>query len=193
MARPPEFDRDVVLERAMEVFWEKGYEAASLQDLIDAMDLSKSSFYQAFRSKHDLFAVTLDHYTDCLSTKLANDLAVSDSGLGFIERTFLGVVESARQKTGLKGCFLINTASEFGQANDEIAELTLSGLRKMERVFTRALVKAQQDGEIPTTKDPKALASYLVSNMSGIKTMVKAGIKPSVLRPIVSTIIASLK
>lgn len=193
MARPLEFDKNAVLEKAMEVFWEKGFEAASLQDLIEAMDLSKSSFYQAFKSKHDLYAVALNHYTDCMIADLSGRLESSPSGLKFIENTFLEIAESAPLKASQRGCFLMNTASEFSQNNVEIADLTRNGLKKIEAVFARAVKKAQADGEVSLSKNAETLADFLICNMSGLKTMVKAGIKPDTLRPIVNTIVASLK
>lgn len=193
MARPLEFDKTVALEKAMEVFWEKGFEAASLQDLIEAMDLSKSSFYQAFKSKHALYGAALNHYVEMMSANLSQNLEASTSGLGFIENTFMDIAESAPLKASQRGCFLMNTAAEFAQKNEEIALLTGNGLKKFERVFARAVKKAQDSGEIPLSKSPKTLADFLVCNMSGIKSMVKAGIKPAALRPIVNTIVESLK
>ncbi len=193
MARPLEFDKTMALERAMEVFWEKGFEAASLQNLIEAMGLSKSSFYQAFKSKHDLFTEALNHYVELMSANLSRNLETSPSGLAFIENIFMEIAENAPLKASQKGCFLMNTATEFAQKNEQIALLTGNGLKKLESVFARAVKKAQAEGEISHSKNPETLADFLVCNMSGIKSMVKAGIKPAVLKPIVNTIIASLK
>lgn len=193
MARPLEFDKTVALEKAMEVFWEKGFEAASLQDLIEAMDLSKSSFYQAFNSKHDLYATALNHYIDLMSANMSRSLDNSDSGLEFIENTFMEIAETAPLKASQRGCFLMNTATEFAQKNEEISLLTNKGLKKFESIFTRAIKKSQAAGEISLSKNAETLADYLICNMSGIKSMVKAGIKPATLRPIVNTIVNSLK
>jgi AcrR family transcriptional regulator len=157
------------------------------------MDLSKSSFYQAFKSKHDLYAVALNHYMDCMVVDLSERLDSSSSGLEFIESVFLKIAESAPLKASQRGCFLMNTASEFAQNNVEIADLTRSGMKKIEAVFTRAVKKAQAAGEISLSKNAETLANFLICNMSGLKTMVKAGIKPAALRPTVITIVASLK
>lgn len=193
MARPLEFDKRIALEKAMEVFWEKGFEAATLQDLIEAMDLSKSSFYQAFKSKRNLYATALNHYVDLMSANLSNNLDSFNSGLEFIENTFMEIAENASLSESQRGCFLMNTATEFSQKNGEIAILTSKGLRKFESVFARAIKKAQSSGEISLSKNAETLANFLICNMSGLKTMVKAGIKTSTLRPIVNMIVASLK
>ena len=193
MARPLEFDKHVALEKAMDVFWEKGFEATSLQDLIDAMDLSKSSFYQAFGSKLDLFAATLNHYTDRMAADMAALLEASTSGIDFIKKAFMEIVAQAPLDLGMKGCFLMNTATEFSQRDAEIAVLTKGGMKKFETVFLGAIKKAQSAGEISSDRDPRALAHFLVCNMSGLKTMVKAGAKQADLKAVVNTIVASLK
>lgn len=193
MARPLEFDKNIAMENAMEVFWEKGFESASLQDLIEAMDLSKSSFYQAFKSKHALYSETLGHYTDCLVADLSRSLESSSSALSFLESTFSDVAEQAPLKASQRGCFLMNTASEFAQKDDEIALLTKSGLKRIEAVFARAIEKGQGDGEISRVKPAKSLANFLICSMSGLKTMSKAGVDQAILKDVVKTIIASLK
>ncbi|MGE0246576.1 MAG: TetR/AcrR family transcriptional regulator [Pyrinomonadaceae bacterium] len=193
MARPLEFDKNIAMESAMDVFWEKGFESASLQDLIEAMDLSKSSFYQAFKSKHALYSETLGHYTDCMVDALSRNLEATSSGLKFIEHAFADVAEQAPLKSSQRGCFLMNTATEFAQKNNEIARLTKTGLKRIEAVFERAIEKAQRDGEISRSRDARSLANFLICNMSGLKTMVKAGLDRAVLRDVVKTIIASLK
>lgn len=192
MARPYEFDRAEALETAMDVFWAKGYEATSLQDLIDAMGLAKSSFYNAFESKHHLFTETLRHYNECMTTPLATALMDSPSGLAFVKSVFEEIIDQSKTSAGMKGCFLMNTATEFAQSDAEIGAIMSSGLKKIESIFHHAILKAQASGEVPQQKDASALAKFLVSNMSGLKTMVKAGIKPAQLRPIVNTLIDSL-
>lgn len=177
----------------MDVFWKKGYEATSLQDLIGAMGLSKSSFYQAFGSKLDLFSVTLDHYTDRMAADMGAGLENSRSALAFLEKIFGDIVEHAPNDLGRKGCFLMNTATEFSQSNESIAALTKSGMKKFEAVFFKAIKRAQEGGEIPAERDAHALAHFLVCNMSGLKTMVKAGAKQPALRSVVKTLIASLR
>jgi AcrR family transcriptional regulator len=193
MARPVEFNRDEVLDRAMDIFWEKGYEATSLQDLIDSMDLSKSSFYNTFESKHNLFTETLRRYNDCMTRPLAEALNNSVSGIDFIVSVFNEVIDQANTPIGMKGCFLMNTAAEFARNDPAIGDILESGFNKIEVIFLRAIEKAQSLGEIPNDKDASALANFLVCNMSGLKTMAKAGIKHTRLKHIADTVIDSLK
>lgn len=103
------------------------------------------------------------------------------------------IVTQAPTDLGMKGCFLMNTASEFAQRDTEIAALTKGGMKKFESVFFKAVEKSQQAGEISSEKDPHSLAYFLVCNMSGLKTMVKAGAKQRQLKAVVDTLVASLK
>lgn len=189
MARPVEFNKSEVLDKALEVFWEKGYEATSLSDLIDAMALSKSSFYNTFESKHQIFTEALRRYNECMTSPLRQALDDSPSGLEFIRAVFKEIIDPAESSMGLKGCLLMNTASEFAQNDPEIGKIVDLGLSQIERIFFSAIKKAQKLDEIGSDKQPEELAIFLVNNMSGLKTMVKAGIKPGKLRHIVSTIV----
>lgn len=189
MARPVEFNKSEVLDKALEVFWEKGYEATSLSDLIDAMALSKSSFYNTFESKHQIFTEALRRYNECMTSPLRQALDASPSGLEFIRAVFTEIIDPAESSMGLKGCFLMNTASEFAQNDPEIGKIVDLGLGQIEKIFFSAIKKAQKLDEIGSDKQPEELAIFLVNNMSGLKTMVKAGIKPDKLRYIVSTIV----
>jgi TetR/AcrR family transcriptional repressor of nem operon len=113
MARPVKFNKLDVLDRALEVFWEKGYEATSLSDLIDAMALSKSSFYNTFDNKHQIFIEALCRYNECMAAPLRESLSESSSGLEFIRALFTEIIGQAEASSGLKGCFLVNTATEI--------------------------------------------------------------------------------
>lgn len=192
MGRPLEFDKEAAVERAMDVFWEKGYEASSLDDLTDAMDLSRSSFYQAFENKRGLYVVALDHYTNCMVATLSSGLDSSASGVDFIKRTFLEFAQHAQRRASQRGCFLMNTATEFAQTDEKIAIQTKEGLRRIKSVFVRALDKAVRQGEVSSDKNIDVLADYLVSSLGGLKTMIKAGVRPKVLTSIVYTIISVL-
>ncbi len=175
VGRPLEFDPDKALDAAVQAFWSRGYEATSLSDLLAAMELSRSSLYQAFGSKQALFERCLARYTDELSARMRTALGEATSGRRFIEETFLAVARTARQATGQKGCLIANSASELGQREPALAAPVASGLDRFGRVFREAVVRAQSDGEIPRRADPGDLASYLVASMNGLRTMIKAG------------------
>lgn len=175
VGRPLEFDPDMALESAMHVFWRQGYEASSLQDLISAMDLSKSSFYQAFESKQALFKRCITFYRQGLIDELQGKLSKTGSGKAFIKTLFRDVAKETTGTDGRRGCLLMNTASEFAQTDPEIAELVSRSIKNLTQVFELAIEQGQQQGDIPADKNSHQLATYLVSSMSGLKNMVKAG------------------
>ncbi len=175
LGRPLEFDPDKAIDAAVEVFWRKGYEATSMTDLLEAMNLSKSSLYQTFGSKQQLFERCLSRYADRLSAEMAKDLEEAKSGRSFIEDTFGGVADTAQQPEGAKGCLIANSANEFGQREPALAAPVSDGLNRFARIFMDAVIKGQAEGSISADADPRALGNYLVGTMNGLRTMIKAG------------------
>ena len=176
----------------MQMFWRKGYESTSLQDLITVMGLSKSSFYQTFNSKHHLFEQSIHNYQNMLSDSLQSQLQQADSGRAFIESLFYGVECELSGADARRGCLLMNTASEFSQTDPEIAALVSDSLEHISRIFEQAIEQAQSENKISANKNPKDLASYLLSNMSGLKNMVKAGADKKTIRSIVDIVLSAL-
>jgi TetR/AcrR family transcriptional regulator, transcriptional repressor for nem operon len=184
IGRPKEFEFDEALEAALEVFWKKGYEATSLQDLIEAMDLSKSSFYQTFESKHKLLESCIKRYQEIITKELTNALESAESGRSFIEGAFNALAEKAKLPCDHKGCLIMNCANEFSQKDPAVAELISNATKKTTDIFLMAVKRAQKEGEVSSDKKPLSIARYLVSNICGVQTMIKAGANPSMIREI---------
>jgi|CXWL01.1.fsa_nt_gi TetR/AcrR family transcriptional repressor of nem operon len=193
LGRPLEFDPDKALDAALEVFWAKGYEATSMGDLLKAMALSKSSLYQTFGGKRELFKRCLGRYQDRFTTELRERLQRSSSGRRFIEEVFEYVADTAQEPEGAKGCLVANSASEFGQRDSGFAKPVAQGLRGLGLVFTEALYRAQAEGDVPRRADLNALASYLVSSMTGLRTLIKTGLEKREARAMVPLILAALR
>ena len=168
----------------MQIFWRHGYEATSLTMLIESMRLSKSSFYQAFESKEVLFQRCLTHYADDLVATMMASLECAPSGLAFLRATLLGVADESPVAEGPRGCLVMNTANEFGQRQPTFARLVARHAGRFERVFEHALERAEREGEWVATSSRRSMARYLVSSLSGLKTMAKAGASRATLREI---------
>ncbi|MBI5842438.1 MAG: TetR/AcrR family transcriptional regulator [Chloroflexi bacterium] len=192
MGRPLEFNPEEALDAAVDVFWCKGYEATSMTDLLDAMDLSKSSLYQTFGSKRQLFERSLARYADWLSAKMTKELAEAKSGRSFIEDTFEAVANTAQQPEGAKGCLMANSANDFGQREPALAIPVSDGLQRFTRVFMDAVIKAQAEGGVSASADPHALANYLLGTMNGLRTMIKAGADKRSAKGMVTLILKAL-
>lgn len=192
VGRVREFDIDQVTVVAMELFWSQGYEATSLQELILATSLSKSSFYQAFGSKHELFQRCLSLYEQNLVAGLKRMLEQAPNGLAFVQQVLLGVANETQGPNSRRGCLMMNTASEFSQSDQEVARLIKRGRKRMLAVFELAFDRAQSDGSIAQATEPEILAEYLLTCVSGLKTQVKAGNSAISITRIARFIIASL-
>jgi len=184
IGRPIEFDPDVALDAAMNLFWRKGYESSSLHDLLATMKLSKSSFYQTFNSKHDLFKDCFYQYHKMVIDNLESQLKQATSGKAFIENLFHAIATETVGQNARRGCLLVNTAIEFAQTDPEIAKLVSDGIDDLTTIFETAIKQGQQQHDITITKDARAMAIYLVSSISGLRTMIKAGADRETIRRI---------
>jgi TetR/AcrR family transcriptional regulator, transcriptional repressor for nem operon len=173
-----EFDPDAALAAAMRLFWAQGYEATSLQDLLARMGIARSSFYQAFGSKHEVFLRSVERYRDGLVAELRAQLAASDSALAFLRGTLTSVAGDARGPHKRRGCLVFNSATEFGQSDKEVAAKVAASIDAFAQVFADAVRRAQREGDIDPARDPELLGRHVVCSMSGLRTLAKAGAGP---------------
>lgn len=193
LGRPLEFDPEKALDAAVDVFWRKGYEATSMSDLMKAMRLSKSSLYQCFGGKQQLFTRCLGRYQERFTVDLSEHLRQADSGRRFIESVFQAVADTAQQPEGAKGCLVANSASELGQREALFAKPVAQGLRGLGNVFKAALKRAQAEGDVSHHADLNTLASYLVSSMAGLRTLIKSGLDKREARTMVPLILKAVE
>ena len=193
MARPREFDEREALERAMRVFWAKGYEAASLGDLTRAMRLGKSSFYGTFGSKHELFLSAITHYEDTVLARLIAGLEGEGSARAAIAAVFEQIVESVTTGACRRGCFLGNCATEVSPHDSEAAARVSAGLARLEKAFEEAVARGQAAGEISTRLKPLALARYLASSSNGLRLMAKADPDLEALKDVARIVLLALE
>lgn len=190
--RPLEFDPEVALDAAMHLFWEQGYEATSMRDLLCAMGLSKSSLYQRFGDKKKLFLLCMSRYADVVETRLHEQLDQAASGLEFIRELLLQSCREAREKDCRRGCLLMNTASEFAQQDCEIAARVVRGFAGLHIILRLAVQRGQGEGEIDVKQDADALAGYLMSSIAGLKTVVKGGADEHQVQDVVAICLRAL-
>jgi TetR/AcrR family transcriptional repressor of nem operon len=177
----------------MQVFWTKGYEHTSMQDLLGAMDLSKSSLYQAFGSKQGLFRRCIARYADQLTAHLRQALAEAPSGHAFIETFLYSVLQDVEGDRARRGCLVMNTASELAQSEPPIAEDVAVSIARFRRALRAAVERAQREGDIDPRRDAATLAAFLVSTMSGLKVQAKAGADADTLKGIIEVALKALR
>lgn len=173
MARPKAFDPTEALDCALQVFWNQGYEATSLQDLLKAMSLSKSSFYETFGSKHTLYLAAIDRYRETALAQYGRILRDQDDGWQAITDVFAALLDQLNCPQGRRGCFLNNAAIERVPHDADADVRIREAQRALEDAFYRAVRRAQTQGHIALEEDPRAMARFLVNNMYGLLVMAK--------------------
>lgn len=190
--RPRTFDPDQVLENAMQLFWIQGYEATSLQDLLLATGLSKSSLYESFGNKQNLFEAAFTRYFDSRAKQMRERLELAESPLAFIRDCLLPVLDDAQQNKP-RGCMLVNVANEFSTGDPVVQPLIELATRRFRQVFELAFELAQARGEQSTSQPPAVLALYMHCAMSGLRTQAKSGIAQKDLLTVIELVMANLR
>jgi TetR/AcrR family transcriptional repressor of nem operon len=175
----------------MEVFWEKGYEAASIQDLVEAMEIHRGSLYNTFGSKHDLFLAALERYHEMIVSRLSGIFEEPGPRLEKIRRFFRRVIELSIE-AGPKGCLMVNTAMESSGSDPVSAARVLSAFRSFENLFYENLVIARDNGEIGADRDPMALARFFTTTFYGIRVRSALISDPDELRQIAGEALSTL-
>ena len=172
--RPRQFDPSAALTQAMELFWARGYEATSLHELLGATGLSRSSLYQTFGGKHDLFQRCLDRYREMVVDSMWQRLEQAPSGRAFIEDSLRRTLAEQTAPGGPRGCLVLNTANEFGHRDPLVTARVRAGVDSFRGVFAEAVRRGQADGSIRSGGDASRLAACVVAGMGGLRTLVKA-------------------
>lgn len=184
MARSKAFNEDEVLDKAVAVFWAKGYEATSMQDLVEAMGIQRGSLYATFGNKQQLFLQSLERYGKVVVKQLLDILQSKPSAIESIEAFFAQLVEHLLTAGPLRSCLVTNSAIERGLRDDATKQQVLYLLNGLEQCFYNTLLRARDSGEISTELDLKKVAIYLTSSMQGLLVMGKLCSERSVLENI---------
>lgn len=171
MGRPKEYDREAVLEKAMYVFWDKGYECASMQELVDAMGINRGSIYAEFGDKRGLHLAALDLFYKKEIRRMLAPIDEPGPRLVAIRRIFEDIVEAASNRGDCRGCMIYNTAVELCPTDDEVTAKVAAGLKRAEDTFFEALVDAKSTGELREDRDARALARYLTNSVNGLRVI----------------------
>ncbi|WP_299194614.1 TetR/AcrR family transcriptional regulator [uncultured Litoreibacter sp.] len=193
MARPREFNTDDALNAAMNVFWAKGYEDASLPDLLDGMGITRGSLYKAFTDKRSLFLRVMQRYEQEAVTPAVNLLAddsISD-GLDRIETLFRNVVQTVRGGDQ-RGCLMCTAAAGPASEDMEISQIVQNLLDQMKAGFDAALAAAGDFASV-TPETRAILSDMLVTQYVGIRTLTRAQTTAAQLDASVTAIIALLR
>lgn len=191
MGRPKEFDRDEVLDLAIEVFRSNGYKGSSMQDLLRGMGINRSSFYDTFGDKHQLFLEAFDRYAKRRRDRICLILGEPGPRKPLIRRHFEEVIEDVVSSPAT-GCLLVSSAVEFAAENPAMAGRLSDSYLLTENLFFDALVEARSTRELSSTLDPRAIARFLVNCTRGLRLTGKVTQNREVLCQIVDVTLSIL-
>lgn len=187
------FDEATVLDRLVAVFWEKGYEGASIDDLVAATGLKRGSLYNAFGDKERMFLRALTRYDETVARPIAEAIGDPDADpRTALEHMFEAQIAALSDPCTPAGCLLVVAGCEAGQRTDAIGERVRTRLRAMETLIQRLLERAQARGRLSDRADPRALARYFAAVSGGISVMHRACCDPEAARDVARTALAVL-
>lgn len=194
MSRGPDkqFDPQVALEKAMEVFWTQGYEAASLSQLLKYMKIGRKSLYDTFGNKRSLFLKALEHYAQTMLKSIREQLSAPGSPLANIEQS-LKTMQTIHGLPGSKGCMIGTNIADFTTADEEMAAILRSHLRQLEDAYCNAIIRAQAVGELNLSVDARDLARMLLCTTQGMALVGRVLDDELLLEGVVKSTMALLK
>ncbi|MQY40680.1 HTH-type transcriptional repressor ComR [Streptomyces sp. RB17] len=192
MARPRSFDESNVLNSAREQFWNRGYAATTLGDLVAATGLGKGSLYGAFGDKRQLFLNLLNNYCTEQISHIRQILAGPGTALERLARLFEDVAHNYGQDTQRRGCFMVNSTSELRGQDPDVAALARATYQRVEDLLVDCVQEAQQAGALETGADAQELGRLLLAALQGIEFLAKTHMDTATLLQIGRTALRQL-
>lgn len=192
MARTKDFDEQVVLQKAVCIFWDKGYNGTSMQDLVDGLGISRSSLYDTFGDKHQLYLKSLQIYQQQNGSQLCA-LAGSDKPAKEVLNDILDlVINDLLADEQRRGCFMVNAGIELANHDKEVNKLICDTEQQLELAFAKVINHGQDRGEISKEKDAQALARFLNNTVKGMQVSAKSISDKDFFKDIINTALSVL-
>ncbi|EIR8477519.1 TetR family copper-responsive transcriptional repressor ComR [Salmonella enterica] len=174
--RPKVFDREAALDKAMTLFWQHGYEATSLADLVEATGAKAPTLYAEFTNKEGLFRAVLDRYITRFASKHEAQLFCEEKSVeSALEDYFTEIAACFTRTDTPAGCFMINTSATLAASSRDIARTVKSRHAMQEQTLIQFLRQRQERGEIPAHCNPQALAEYINCILQGMSISAREG------------------
>jgi TetR/AcrR family transcriptional regulator, transcriptional repressor for nem operon len=182
VARTKEFDPDAVLQKAVELFWERGYEATSMADLVEHLGIARASIYATFGGKHELYLKAFERYLQTRDPNVVEMLSQPGPALPAVRALVTAYADESIEDEHRRGCMVVNSAVELFGRDSETARRVEASWDVLETALTSALTRARAQGELPADKDPRALARFLLVLLQGMRVLGRAHPDPGRLR-----------
>lgn len=191
MGRPKEFDEQLALDAAMRVFWEKGYEGTSLDDLTSAMGINRSSLYSTFGDKEALFGRVMVHYGEGPMSPLRQALDLP-TARAVIEALLLRTVEFLSDPTHPRGCLSLQGGMACGSGVESVQRAMVEWRQSVLHAIQKRMQQEKRDGKLPADVDPKDLARYVFVLMNGLSVQAANGATPAEMKRAVALALRTL-
>ncbi len=192
MGRPREFSDTAVVDAAMEVFWEKGYEATTTQDLCERTGLGRGSLYNAFGSKHRLYEESVRRYAETWAARQLALLAEPGDARERLRRLMIGVIDADLDDPGRRGCLALNAAVEVSGRDGEVPALVRKQFDDLEQALTDLVTVGQRAGELRSDRPARQVARAFQSTYYGLRTLAKVTDDRAALLDVVEGTLAAL-
>ncbi|CAM2006343.1 TetR/AcrR family transcriptional regulator [Acanthopleuribacter pedis] len=192
MGRPKNFDEEQVLEKALQLFWSRGFFSCSMQELVAMMGINRFSLYSAFGSKEGLFNQCMRRYCQRGKRLMFQPLSRPDAGLAELHGFFTRLAEVAGSEKGERGCFMNNSLAELDLLNPEAQAIVNRWYADMRTVFLKALQRGGAEGALAAEIDCEALADFLVGTVMGVWSMARTDLPAAHIKRYVETAMAQL-
>ena len=192
MARPKEFDREAALAAAMQVFWAKGYDATSTDDLRHAIGIGRQSLYDTFGGKRTLYLEALRRYQDDSVAARIKTLRAAASPVSAIEQFLVAVARETPTQRAM-GCMGVRAICDFGTSDPDVSALGKSAGTVVESALEDTLRKAKARNEVRSSLNVRAAAQFLQATLTGLKVAARAGSTPNALRGIAEVAVDGLR
>ncbi|WP_439477988.1 TetR/AcrR family transcriptional regulator [Brevundimonas sp.] len=187
------FDQSEVLDRAMQAFWAHGFEATSMQDLVDCTGVHRGSLYATFGDKRTLFISALRTYDAQFRGGLLVELEREAAPLEAIERLLRVFVDRLGQPGLVPGCFLTNTALELAMHDIEIGRIVAHAQEQVQAFFARMIARGQARGEISQSVNSARAAAALLASLIGLAVLARSRPDPDLLNGVIDQAMASVR
>ncbi|MDA9511216.1 TetR family transcriptional regulator [Bradyrhizobium sp. CCBAU 11386] len=192
MGRPREFDADVALDQAMEVFWRHGYEGATIAQLTEAMGINPPSLYACFGNKEGLLKAALDRYTKLRGVWM-DEVVAAPTAREVAERMLMGIADKQTDPANPPGCLLVQGGIACGSGSENVPfELAARRAQNEDQLRDR-FIRAKAEGDLKETSDPAALARYVSAVSVGMGVMASSGADREALRQVASVAVQAVE
>jgi TetR/AcrR family transcriptional repressor of nem operon len=175
MARSKEFEKEEILDKAVELFSTKGYNGISMQEIVDGLDLNRSSIYDTFGDKRNLFIAALKHYKQKSSKQMQAKIDASTDIKKTLVDIFNVIISESYTEAPQIGCFIVNASIELAQHEKEVSNIAYDNSQVIQGALEKAIKKAQFNKQISSGQSPRALAKFFMNTFNGMRVSARAG------------------